>query len=193
MADHGTINYDDMVLENTSNPAPAPAATSSIDEEVLKNEYTTPAKPDLEPVVQTSPKPQDQPCTADSDAKFIVVDEKSPDRDDRVDIPHSNGKLTLYSGNKGNILRPEDWLMDKEVTAAQLLLKQQFPYVDGLEDTSIVDPLVSPAFSEFVQVVNTGNHWVFLSTVGCSSGHANVFDSLGTRAKPVAIDHGTSS
>ena len=45
--------------------------------------------------------------------------------------------------------------MDKEVTAAQLLSKQQFPYVDGLEDTSIVDPLVSPAFSEFFLKLST--------------------------------------
>ena len=86
-------------------------------------------------------------------------------------------------------MKPDGWLIEKKTTAAQLLLKQKFPLVDGLEDTSIIGPLVSPAFSEFVQVVNTKNHWVCLSTVGWAFGHINAFDSLGTQAKPVAIDH----
>ena len=37
--------------------------------------------------------------------------------------------------------------------------------------------------------MNTGKHWICLSTVGCSPGNVNVFDSLGTRARPVATDH----
>ena len=68
------------------------------------------------------------------------------------------------------------------------MLKQKFPFVDGLEDTSTIGPLVSPAFSEFIQVVNKGHHKVYLSNVGCAFGHVTVFDSLGTWTKPVAID-----
>ncbi|PFX22793.1 hypothetical protein AWC38_SpisGene12689 [Stylophora pistillata] len=169
MADHGTTNCEEMFLENTCTPNPVPPAIGPSDEEVLGKESTIPPKPDVKSGVQTSPKSQDQPCTANSDAKFIVVDETSPDPDVWVDIPDSNGKLTLYPGNKENILRPDGWLIDKEVTAAQLLLKEQFPCVNGLEDTSIIGPLVSPTLHEFVQVVNTGNHWVCLSTVGCTS------------------------
>lgn len=57
-------------------------------------------------------------------------------------------------------MKPHGWHVDKEITVVQVLLRQKFPFVDGLEDTSIIGPLVSPAFSEFIQVVNTGNHWV---------------------------------
>lgn len=84
------------------------------------------------------------------DAKQVVVDETSPDLDLWVYINHSSGKLSLYPGKKENILKPDGWLIEKKTTAAQLLLKQKFPLDDGLEDTSIIGPLVSPAFSEFV-------------------------------------------
>lgn len=57
-------------------------------------------------------------------------------------------------------VKPHGWHVDKEITVVQVLLRQKFPFVDGLEDTSIIGPLVSPAFSEFIQVVNKGNHWV---------------------------------
>lgn len=110
--------------------------------------------------VQTSLKTQDEPCNTNFDAKFIVVDETSRDPVLWVYINNSSGKRSLNPGNKENILKPHDWHVDKEITVAQVLLKQKFPFVDGLEATSIIGPLVSPAFSEFIQVVNTGNHWV---------------------------------
>ena len=32
---------------------------------------------------------------------------------------------------------------------------------------------------EFIQILNTGsNHWVCLSSIGCSSGHVNLYDSF---------------
>ena len=110
--------------------------------------------------VQNSLKPQDKPYTNSLDSEFIVVDETPPDPDLWVVLTCISGKLSIFPGNKENIQKPHDWHVDKEITVAQVLLKQKFPFVDGLEATSIIGPLVSPAFSKFIQVVNTGNHWV---------------------------------
>jgi len=113
-----------------------------------------------------------------------------PDPQIWLEIQHSDGKFTLYPGNKENILKDDGWLCDSEITAGQLLLKHQFSHVDGLRDSAIIGPLVTPVKSEFVQIINTGSHWVCLSNIGCSSGQINVFDSFrGATVKPVAIEH----
>ena len=36
--------------------------------------------------------------------------------------------------------------------------------------------LVTPAISEFVQIINTGSHWVCLSTIATSPGTVKVYD-----------------
>ena len=120
---------------------------------------------------------------------IVLVDDTSPDPEKWVEIVHDDENIMLYPGNRDNILKQDGWLFDSEINAAQLLLKNQFPYIDGLEDPAIIDSHITPAISEFVQIVNTGNHWVCLSAVGCPPGQVNVFDSLGTVASPVAIDH----
>ena len=76
-------------------------------------------------------------------------------------------KLTLYKGRKDGISTPTYWLNDSEIYAAQILLKTSFPHVDGLQDPAVRGPLVIPATSEFVQVINVGGHWVCISTIGC--------------------------
>ena len=49
--------------------------------------------------------------------------------------------------------------------------------------------LVTPAISEFVQITNTGSHWVCLSTIATSPGTVKVYDSLYQNVSVVAIDH----
>ena len=123
------------------------------------------------------------------DIQVILVDDTSADPEQWVEIKCNDDIITLYPENKENIVQRDGWLCDSEITAAQMLLKNQFPYIDGLEDTAIIGDHITPAISEFVQIVNTGNHWVCLSTVGCPPSQVNVFDSLGTAANPVAIEH----
>ena len=79
-----------------------------------------------------------------------------------------------YSSSKSNILCSTRWLTDSEVEGAQDLLKSQFPLVDGLEDPSIVGDLVTPAASAFVQIINTGSHWVCLSAISYPTGEVKV-------------------
>ena len=72
------------------------------------------------------------------------------------------------------------WLTDIEVNAAQALLHQQFPEVDGFQDTCLSQGnFFQPPRNEFIQIFNVNqSHWIALSTVGCPSGHVNVYDSL---------------
>lgn len=76
---------------------------------------------------------------------------------------------------------PNGWLTDSEVHASQQLLKTNFPYIYGLDDPVILSgDLVDPCVSEFVQISNTSNHWVGLSTIGCGNGLVKIYDSLNT-------------
>ena len=122
---------------------------------------------------------------------FIVVDDNSPDpqqwikfSDTIVDDTH----FTFYQGSKSNIANPNGWLMDSEIHAAKQLLKTQLPHLDGLNDPDILSgDLVTPAVTEFVQIIKTGGHWVCLSTIGCANGYVKVYDSMGTSPSRTAI------
>ena len=43
--------------------------------------------------------------------------------------------------------------------------------------------------SEFVSIINTGNHWVCLSTIGCRPGSIKVYDSLFQNVGQIPILH----
>lgn len=113
-------NSDVIVLEKKSTHDSNPANESN-DKEAPQGESTISDNPGLK-----VEDPHDHPYTTVSNADVIVVDETSPDPDVWVEIPHSNGKLTLYPANKDNILSPDGWLIDKEITASQILLKNNF-------------------------------------------------------------------
>ena len=66
-----------------------------------------------------------------------------------------------------------------------------FPYVDGLHDPAIKGLLVVPATSEFIQILNTGSHWVCLTTISAApgTGMVEIFDSKYQKPNPIAIEH----
>ena len=122
---------------------------------------------------------------------FIVVDDNSPDPQQWIEFSDSivdNTHFTLYQASKSNIAKPNGWLTDSEIHVAQQLLKTQFPHLDGLNDPDILSgDLVTPAVTQFVQIINTGGHWVCLSTIGCANGHVKVYDGMGTSPSCTAI------
>lgn len=133
-----------------------------------------------------------QPINQSHTPAVIVVDDDSPDTKSWVHIQDPNdpkSTFTLYEDARGHILKKTNWLCDSEIHAGQLLLKAKFPFVDGLHDPAITGTLVTPAISEFVQIINTGNHWVCLSTISCRPGTIKVHDSLFQRISPIAIRH----
>ena len=132
-----------------------------------------------------------QPINQCHTPEVIVVDDNS-DTKSWVHIQDPNdpkSTFTLYEDARGHILKKTNWLCDSEIHAGQLLLKTKFPCVDGLHDPAITGTLVAPAISEFVQIINTGNHWVCLSTISCRPGTIKVYDSLFLRVSPIAIHH----
>ena len=51
--------------------------------------------------------------------------------------------------------------------------------------------LVVPATSEFVQILNTGSHWVCLSTISTTpgTGTVKIFDSMYQKPNSIAVEH----
>ena len=159
------------------------------------NNYAKNQQPTKLPSSHQSNKPtttNQQPINQFHTPAVIVVDDDSPDTKSWVHIqdPHDpKSTFTLYEDARCHILKKTNWLCDSEIHAGQLLLKTKFPFVDGLHDPAIAGTLVAPAISEFVQIVNTGNHWVCLSTISCRPGTIKVYDSLFQRVSPIAIGH----
>ena len=131
--------------------------------------------------------------TRESDA-VVVIDDDHPDPSIWLNIDNSSpedpqSKLVLYSESKPGILRRTYWLHDSEIYAGEILLKKAFPLIDGLNDPAQIGPLVVPAMSEFVQIINVGAHWVSLSTISCTPGVVKVYDSLYRKHNNVVIEH----
>ena len=59
-------------------------------------------------------------------------------------------------------LSSRSWLNDSLVNASQQLIKRSFPYVNGLQETTLVNTLAFDIKrSEFDKVLHTGyGHWV---------------------------------
>ena len=82
-----------------------------------------------------------------------------------------------------NIIKTGQMLTDTSINVAQNFLHNQFPYVDGLEDT-VLGPTFqfSIAGGEFVQVLHDGGlHWICVSNIGCAKGVVKCFDSYNNR------------
>ena len=92
-----------------------------------------------------------------------------------------NLKLTMYE--KQILLDPVGWMSDKIIDAAQVLLKQQFPHIQSLQDVVLgLTMSFHIQTGEFLQIIHCNNHWFTISSVGV--GHdgqprtVKVFDSM---------------
>ena len=77
-----------------------------------------------------------------------------------------------------------EWLNDKHIQAAQLLIKSDSGLlkVDGLQDTVRAQNMSFKATKgEMVQMLHSGgNHWLTVSNVSAEADTIRVYDSLGT-------------
>lgn len=74
-------------------------------------------------------------------------------------------------------------LSDKHINFSQVLLKEQFPNLHGLDSTLLVanKPATVPDKSNYLQIIHCmNNHWITISTIGiqADSNTVNVYDSL---------------
>lgn len=184
---------------NGINDAPTPAPTenskpqSAPQKHTLLNESGESAKENTDEHNCNSPC---DPVIPSCKSPVIIVNDDSPDPPLWVKLENCNpddpeSKLILYHASKSSILNKTSWLTDSEIHAGQLLLKKEFPFLDGLNDTTITGSHVVPARSDFVQIVNTGSHWVCLSTIATrpASGTVRIFDSLYLKPSSIAIKH----
>ena len=73
-----------------------------------------------------------------------------------------------------------EWLNDNLINVVQSLILQQFPNVEGLQNTLLgYTHMFIVKRNPFVQILHNGHgHWMTLSTYGCELGEVNVYDSL---------------
>ena len=77
------------------------------------------------------------------------------------------------------------WLDDSVIDAAQTILKNQFPNIDGFQSCVLAEtPCFRPVADNFAQIVNThpktgGLHWITITTVNADicSANVNLYDS----------------
>ena len=112
----------------------------------------------------------------DVKADVVDVDTYKPKRKQEKPKHWVKGLTTAEK----SLLSNGDWLNDEIVNASQQLLSAQFPYLGGPQSVILGRTLafnIEP--NEFVQILHTGRgHWVTMSTIGCTAGEVNVFDSL---------------
>ena len=124
----------------------------------------------------------------------VVDDDDSQDSVTWLTIDNNSSydpqsKLILYKDSRDSILKHTYWLHDSQIYTGQILLKRHFPLVNGLHNPAITGPMVIPAKSEFIQIVNIGAHWVCISTLRCQASIVRVFESWYSKPSSVAINH----
>eukprot|EP00731_Ephydatia_muelleri_P031300 Em0022g814a len=92
---------------------------------------------------------------------------------DKEDSTIQLGNISTDDTCKSVLEDPNGWLDDEHITAAQHLLQEQHPDVAGLQSTSLQYTRTFEVHRDhpFIQCLHeNGNHWITVSTVGCSSG-----------------------
>ena len=92
----------------------------------------------------------------------------------------------LHSKDITTLKSPLGWLTDNHMFLANYVLKKEYPYAEGLQDTLLQQNLSwDVPTGEFVQILHTeGNHWITISNInvsdtpGFSANTVNVYDSL---------------
>ncbi len=110
------------------------------------------------------------------------------------DSPVSNGEWNYWNKRLGlltadqEMLKRGEWLTDKHINAASVLIKEEFPKQHGLQDTLLLQRFdqYESDDSQFVQIIHiNGNHWLCVSNKFCPAGTVDVYDcSPGTGSSP---------
>ena len=86
----------------------------------------------------------------------------------------------FYFWHRAILENKDSWLNDRIINAAQNLLKIRYN-TPGLQNTLLttIQQIEVVGGEEFVQVVHSGgNHWVTISTIGCSYLTVSIYDSI---------------
>ena len=131
------------------------------------------------PPLQQSVK--DEVESGDSEGILVLDDEGStkPKKGEECK-KWMTSPITLFMSDKEVLQKKHGWLNDQHATVAQLLLKQQFPHIGGLQSTVLQENRSqSPLRANSLQIVWINeNHWITISTIGCTNEDVICYDSL---------------
>ena len=131
-------------------------------------------------------------CETVSDTNTIIDDDGDNDTSDCMQVAEictkerrwlKIGCYTLSFAEK-ETLCSKNWLSDLHINAIQVLLKQQYPRIGGLQNVVLLQSSKStkpfPTTSHgSLQVVPVNNsHWIVVSTLNCCRADVTVYDSL---------------
>ncbi len=89
------------------------------------------------------------------------------------------GNTILYEPDRTGLLDEEEWINDNHVAVSQILLKQQFPQLGGLDFTLKQETRLKPLLPNSLQVIHLdNNHWAAASTVNCKTEDIILYDSI---------------
>lgn len=189
-----------------STPAPSDPDLAASSAETPKSRPSTPAPVNTDLTASSTETPQSGPSTFDKvdtrpqsddsnnidantpkDSGTVAETSGSPDPDvlfvrETVDTNvNKTGSLGTLTDREFALIEDlQGWLDCSIIQQAQIYLKQLNPNIEGFQR-----PTLGPirAFDiitgEFIQILNTGgNHWVCLSSIGCTNGYVNLYDSF---------------
>lgn len=137
------------------------------------------------PVHVAKPVPTNSSLTgAQTDASHLQS--KSPTDVDAVDLETPQRPVsgtwckigaTVLTLADEDVLLTGQWLNDKHINASQCLLREEFPFVEGLNDSDRLpaDTAQVPAATDVIQIHHVGQHWLVSAAV---KNQVQVYDSL---------------
>ncbi len=94
-------------------------------------------------------------------------------------------ELGLTTQDRNILLHPTAWLSDCIIDAAQKLIKTLCPALFGLQTVVNCQTMgFDVQTHEFIQILNNGNHWLTVSTVGTAHPTVKIYDSMYSHAGP---------
>ena len=85
----------------------------------------------------------------------------------------------------------DEWLEDTYMDGAQALLHVQFPEIGGLQSVGYLAPgsgcsVAGTPARDYIQILNTGGHWVCVSSIGVPRETVQLYDSH-TRTSKITL------
>ena len=151
-----------------------------------ESEGKTEAEPETEGKTEAEPESEGK---TEAEPESEGKTEAEPETEGKTEAePETEGKTEgdqLWLAHLGlsfsdrSSLQGSAWLNDRQINASQTLLKNQYSYIGGLQNTLLGQNFsFVPETTEFVQVLHGAGHWLCVTTVGCKAGEVKVLDSL---------------
>ena len=112
----------------------------------------------------------------------LAATHESSSTSDQVDCVTTIGYEKLTKADLDRLHQKQGWLNDRLINAGQILLKERFPGVGGLQNVDLARTLCfAQNEPSFVQILNTyDSHWVCVTSIGCKPNMVKVYDSMRT-------------